>query len=674
MEDSNEIPASSSNTTRTTRNRRTVPAHVLERQRAVADREASRLARPESSKVGTSSSSSAKRKGGIVISSTPFGSIRSTTTNNNSNNHHHQQQRQEEEEWCGPFSVARQLISKREEVRRKREEEQAGSNNGNAAPHPLDDLIRENELERKRKENPSMMWKPSSITTLQMKESDGKEQNLYAKRRRRYQRQKQNMPSTSTSSSSVSASTSPYFGGKINGVFPSLSQLCINMIVSNFESVDSLGLYAHDAIRKDLVESLIANDKFNGAAFEIIVEAGMEALELMDCTTVTQDQMADALGELIPSGLKLLAINHCGRCFGKKAIDAITKYGKNNEDDKASNQISLLAVSIGGAYVLKDEDMARMVRASYQTLASIELKACPLIGTEFCNALASSYDTINYEMSTNGRLLELSLENTQLTKEQLLSIQKSLRHIKTLSIHHMDSLDDEVLSTFLLTTQGNLERLAISHNSNLTDQALLSMRQCNSEGRLKALELSNLNNITAVGLEAFFTWDIPDVPSPPCLKKLNLSKCGAGGGDAVNNTVMELALLASSRKRNGGDPFNDPSRKVDSQTDIEMSTMGGLVSLDVSNSSITDKTIEHIATTCSSSLVELHMNFCPHVSDKGLGYLVDSVGNQWKRLHIWGCAQLTDEFLDGHSRVEDEGNDLEIMGAWMKQSGKRSMR
>ena len=47
------------------------------------------------------------------------------------------------------------------------------------------------------------------------------------------------------------------------------------MIVSNFESVDSLGLYAYDAIRKSLIESLIVNGEFHGVAFETIIEVGV---------------------------------------------------------------------------------------------------------------------------------------------------------------------------------------------------------------------------------------------------------------------------------------------------------------------------------------------------------------------------------------------------------------
>jgi len=82
--------------------------------------------------------------------------------------------------------------------------------------------------------------------------------------------------------------------------------------------------------------------------------------------------------------------------------------------------------------------------------------------------------------------------------------------------------------------------------------------------------------------------------------------------------------------------------------------------------------MEKLAETCYSSLEELDLSFCPHVKDEGLGYLVSKLSHQFRKLHIWGCAQITENFLDGHDRAKS--GDLEINGAWMKKSGSRSIR
>jgi hypothetical protein len=75
-----------------------------------------------------------------------------------------------------------------------------------------------------------------------------------------------------------------------------------------------------------------------------------------------------------------------------------------------------------------------------------------------------------------------------------------------------------------------------------------------------------------------------------------------------------------------------------------------------------------LAATCGSSLQELDVSFCGTITDKGLGYL-SSKCIHLKKVHIWGLAQLTDEFLDGH-----DGEGLELVGVWMKKSGLRSTR
>ena len=55
-------------------------------------------------------------------------------------------------------------------------------------------------------------------------------------------------------------------------------------------------------------------------------------------------------------------------------------------------------------------------------------------------------------------------------------------------------------------------------------------------------------------------------------------------------------------------------------------------------------------------LRELDVSFCRGVTSEALGLVVDSCPGL-VRLHLWGCTQVTDVFLDGH------GNDnLEVLG------------
>ena len=53
---------------------------------------------------------------------------------------------------------------------------------------------------------------------------------------------------------------------------------------------------------------------------------------------------------------------------------------------------------------------------------------------------------------------------------------------------------------------------------------------------------------------------------------------------------------------------------------------------------------------------ELDVSWCRKLSDEVLGHLVDSC-RSLRRLSVWGCSQLTDTFLMGHSN-----DTLEVVG------------
>jgi hypothetical protein len=76
---------------------REIPQSMRQRNRAVAEREASRLARPEPRRVGKLGHASRKKS---AVTSTPSGYNYAANR---------EESKQEVEEWCGPFSVARQV-------------------------------------------------------------------------------------------------------------------------------------------------------------------------------------------------------------------------------------------------------------------------------------------------------------------------------------------------------------------------------------------------------------------------------------------------------------------------------------------------------------------------------------------------------------------------------------
>ncbi|KAL7431208.1 hypothetical protein ACHAXM_002561 [Skeletonema potamos] len=611
---------------------------IRNRSRAVAEREASRLARPDQPLASLTLGHASKMKS--AVSSTPFGQLMKSakgaggnigTTNNN-----------EAQEWCGPFSVARQMIAAREDARRLRLQQTEEGESENKEHHPLDHVMEEAKLEQERRENPSMNWVSRRHRKGSCNDTTNIGTNYYAKRRKRFHQQQKLMG----------------IGG--NSV-PSLFQLCINYLVDNFDHVDSLGLVDH-SIRVALCERLVAQGKMNGAAFDVLAEEGVETLELVDCAQVTQDQFCDAIKVLLPMGLRAILLKHCGRCFGGQAVKTI-------EETKA-DEIQLFALSLGGAYLLNDDDMSRLIRAASRTLTSIDLTACPLIGHKFCNAIGEHYSSSSVGDVTNY-LLELSLEDIPLKKEALLSLgaaSDALRNLKSLKLKAIEAVDDEVVAIILNSIdESSLEGIDLSCNAQLTDDVLSSIRRHGTN--LRSLQLSGLRNLSAIALEAFFT-PIDDMPSPPMLRKLDLSNCSQ---DEITDAVVMLAAKASSFRSLADAINNETSSSVNPENLVsEITNSLGLVHVNVSGACLSDKSMEMLAATCKSSLEELDIGFCAGVSDKGLGYLVSKVGRQLSKIHVWGCAQITEEFLDGHDRVDEGG--LEIVGVWMKKSGGRSLR
>jgi hypothetical protein len=533
---------------------RTVPEAVRVRQRAVAEREASRLARPEKRTVKSIGHADRKKS---AVSSTPSGFVQKKEGDE-----------KQSQEWCGPFSVARQMIAQRDEARRKREEEQEEPGDS----HPLDDIMEEYDLQRKRKAHPSLLWKgkiPSSSTSAAT-------QSIYAKRQKRADLLSQG-----------------------NGV-PTLFQIAVNFLVENFEHVESLG-GIDSSIRTAITKELVANKKMDGQSFQAIAEVGIETLEMVDCAEVTQEEMSEKLRELLPAGLQYLLLDQSGRCFGPKTVEAII------ESEATS---SLFALFVGGAYMLSDSDSARLIASVAKTVSSLEFKACPLLGMGFCRSISDSF-------SSKGKLLELALEDITLKDESiaaLLAKPSALENLKNINLRRVNGVTDNIVVKLLECAGNNLEGLDLSNTYALTDQTLSGIRRF-SPG-LRALRLTGLKNLTSAGLEALFTRDLPDMPPPPVLRTLDLGCCDY---EAVTDDVMELAVQAAT---SGIVQLDVQGSSLVTDASLECLVLTCALSLEDLNVSfcpnITDKGLGYLVDKSSTQLSKITIWGCAQLTDEFL--------------------------------------------------------
>jgi DNA repair protein RAD7 len=548
--------------------------------------------------------------------------------------------------WCGPFAVAREMIAQREEAKRLREKElEEEEQEANRTNHPLDALVKQVELEQHKKVHPSLQWKSKmsssssssgSVVEGQISSSNKKQQqqwseSIYAKRQKRVD-------------ASVKASRLRV---------PTLYELAVRFVVDHFDDVESLGEVDHD-IRSAIARELVARQKLDPLALDALLEPDLEALELVDCSQIPQDVMLKAL-EKLKSSLRYLYLDMCGRCMGPKVVEALVKNGNH-----------LAALSIGGAYLLKDADAARLIGAS-QDVTSLEFKACPLLGSEFCRALVTPRTGTHA-----SSLVELSLSDLPLDESHLEILASSsdpdnsnnpLRSLKSLSLRRFDAMTDDLAARILEHASNlDLHHLDLSHNYYLTDDTLAAIRK-HAGSSIRSLSLSGLKRLTSQGLEALFM----PVPggvlreTPPVLHSLELANLHH---QAVTDEVIQLVCQASSSSSTSTS-YSQQRYYRDGGKHHQQQGLG-LVRLNVQGSSaLTYASCEHLVSTSSRTLEELNLSFCTQVSDQGLGYLVQHC-RSLQKLDIWGCAQVTDVFLDGHDRLLDAS--LEISGAWIKKS------
>ncbi|GMI08637.1 hypothetical protein TrLO_g12642 [Triparma laevis f. longispina] len=561
-----------------------------ESNKTVAERAGARFARPEPAQPVAIPSSSSHQ-----ASSTPFGQVRRDPTPNNG------------ESWCGPFSVARQMIEKREEAKIKREAKLRKKENGEASDsddnddenvpaNPLDALVNAQSAARLLQSNPSLSWTPKFKALL----NTDKPTNQYLDRQRQ--------------------STLNPLSVK------SLSSICVDFLVSNFDCIESLGGVDSRA-RNQISSSLVDVSRLDDAAVAILAGAqeidgesgggaGVTSLEIPDASNVTPVNLKKIIGVLFQpfSGVHAIVIGHAGLAFNK---DAAKELQGRTEDPQSHVEV----LSISGAFVLKDAEIAPILTQNKDELRSLTLNSCPLISDGVCSALNSLVS-----------LSELSLSHCPFTLKQLKNIAwEKLGCLRSLDLSST-KLDDAVIEGFCGVSM-SLSHLNLG-TTKISDKALALLRS-SFGGSLKSLSLDDCHNITKAGLLVFFT------PSTNLGATVSLRRVSLGNlGDVVDDDLVKL-IFETADIRSGGN---------------------GVVFADLKGSTLSDRSLEAMVEHAGTSLEHLDLSFCHSISDAGAGYLCSKAGRQFKILKLWGLQQLSDDFFDGHGR---HAGGFQIEGAWM---------
>ncbi|CAN0447822.1 unnamed protein product [Ascophyllum nodosum] len=482
--------------------------------------------------------------------------------------------------------------------------------------------------------------------------------------------------------------------GKSRGVL-TLFRLCLDLLAENFDHVESLGDVSAE-IRNHLAGVLCQELKLTTEALRRLSEPGVTELILPDCSRIEPDQMRDSLLQC-RSTLRVLRLGTCGRCVGDATVEALATAG-------GLPRLEIAALS--GTYRLTDAGVLKLLACSPR-LTGLEIPANSRISRK-------SLDTmVDAERPVGRALTSLSLMDCIHLGPEALEPLRRMACLESLSLSGVAKLTDEALVQALRAHGWKLRHLDISDCPLVTDVSLKAVGECCDV--LESFSLGMCPLLTTGAIQELFQYsgssaDVASsnsaaatVPEPSWRTKGGVGGKGKGKSNAkgkgkaagaadANATLNEdddgeenafdegesdpagrgsspPSTIASSANGGGArvggighamlkSRLTKVSLRGMTKVDdnavmaIAAACSDGLRDLDLKGvTSITDNSLASLARFCSSSLESVDLSFCRRVTDDGLGHLVDA-SPKMRSMRLWGCTQVGERFLKGHSREE----------------------
>lgn len=486
------------------------------------------------------------------------------------------------EQWPGPLATASAMIAERDEVKRLRLEAISQSQGGQVVP---DDNVNFDQYDVKLRE-------------------------------------------LSTNSNQINS-----YERKYTVDIPSLSDLCVNFISTNFESVSSLGDLSSELLEK-ISAGLAKNRKLCPEVALVLAAPGSSSLVLADCSTLSESDIIktlekvaqvavtnetessqkpnkagkgkssnkkDTKEELVEyfGNLRTLTLKNCGHGFGDRAALTLAHMGSTSPASDRGPGLETLAVT--GCYRLADQCLSQLLEKCSSTLFYLDVSCNSRLGALGVKSVCDHL--------TRLRHLRLAF-CTQLndTEIDILSAAK-LPALETLDIGGLSRVTDAAVERLLASHGGRLSGLLLNDCSSLTDKSLAAIRQhC---GKLQSLDLGKIPLVSGDGLALLL-----QEARIGCLSRL-----GLGGLPVTDNLVLGLCRFLSA-----------------SLEDLDLSGC----------SSLTAKALVMLMTHCQQ-MKYLDLSFVRTFSDSVLRAFVDACP-YIRRVKVWGCSQLTTRIHDAISR------------------------
>ncbi|KAG4946581.1 hypothetical protein JHK87_042588 [Glycine soja] len=386
----------------------------------------------------------------------------------------------------------------------------------------------------------------------------------------------------------------------VNVSVPSLQEMCLKILVKNVDAIASLESVP-DALRHRLSQLLCDSRRINGHFLELLVRGTPTEIRLRDCSWLTEEQFTESFRTCDTENLVVLQLDQCGRCLPDYVVVSTLAQSPRHLS-------SLSTLSLSGACRLSDGGLRALV-SSAPALRSINLSQCSLLTSSSVYILAESLKSL---------LKELYLDDCQgIDAALIVPALIELEHLEVLSVAGIQTVCDEFVKNYIVARGQNMKELVLKDCINLTDASIKAIvEHCPG---LCVLDLMNLHKLTDLSI------------------------------GHLANGCRALHTLKLCRN-----PFSDEAIAAFVET-----TGGSLKELSLNN---IKKVGYHTTLSLANHAKNLHsldLSWCRNLTDNALGLIVDSC-LALRSLKLFGCSQVTDAFLNGHSNLQ-----IQIIGLKM---------
>lgn len=370
---------------------------------------------------------------------------------------------------------------------------------------------------------------------------------------------------------------------------PSLQDLCLGVLANNAEDVVSLE-GVPDLLRIRISAAICERRKMTSKVLSLFFQGEPSEVHSLDCTQVCEDELVQMMKLASPGRLEKLHLGYCGRALSERCLSSTIA--------SPSTTTLLKSILLKGAYRLSDQGLEALLQVSPQLL-HLDLSNCSFLTNASVGAVARCV----------GQTLEsLVLDGCpNLNATIFLHDIVQLKKLQRISLAEVGGITDEVVSELCVQSGSNLKELVLARCYSLTDAAIAAIGSCCPS--LQSLNLAYLPMLTDVAI-AHIADNVRN------LQGLNVKRC------KFSDEAIAAFLTASG---------------------------GSLLNLNLNCvQQVADQTIMALAKHSHASLETLDLSFCRLVDDECLGLLADSC-LQLQELRLYGCTQVTQKFLNGHS-------------------------